>query len=73
MVADELRTNEISVIECGDADEALEIIQSRTQVTALRRSHNVPYPITPPRLINSLPTAARCTWSGPSPIRMKRA
>ncbi|MEY9122466.1 hypothetical protein ABH994_002299 [Bradyrhizobium yuanmingense] len=31
------------------------------------------YPITPPRLISSLPTAARCTWSGPSPMRMKRA
>lgn len=32
-----------------------------------------PYPITPPRLMSSLPTAARCTWSGPSPMRMKRA
>ncbi|WP_454649287.1 response regulator [Bradyrhizobium liaoningense] len=32
MVSDELRANGISVIECGDADEALEILQSRTRI-----------------------------------------
>ncbi|WP_455550043.1 arsenical pump-driving ATPase [Bradyrhizobium liaoningense] len=39
----------------------------------LPQESRIPYPITPPRRISSLPTAARCTWSGPSPMRMKRA
>lgn len=27
----------------------------------------------PPNLSSCLPSADRCTWSGPSPMRMKRA
>jgi CheY-like chemotaxis protein len=33
MVADELRENGLAVIECGDADEALDVLHSGTQVS----------------------------------------
>lgn len=35
MIADVLRDAELAVIECGDADEALEVLQSGTEVALL--------------------------------------